>query len=292
MVTRNTYMKSLNGIPMDIDIDDKQFSLFQRLIYNESGINLTLAKKELLKSRLMKRLRERSLVSFKEYYQYVTNDDETGEELVSMLDCISTNLTEFFRESSHFDFLSKEVLPFLFETKKKTRSKKIRIWCAGCSTGEEPYSISMVLAEHGGRLAEWDIKILATDLSTRVLKKAMIGVYTKDQLSGLPIHMLNTYFKNRDDNLKNQYQVENYLKDMIVFRRLNLADKTFPFKGQFDFIFCRNVMIYFDKQTQAGLVAKFYHHLAQGGYLFIGHSESLAGTDNKFRYVRPTIYQK
>jgi chemotaxis protein methyltransferase CheR len=277
---------------MDIDIDDKEFSLFQRLIYNESGINLTPSKKELLKSRLMKRLREKSLVSFKEYYHYVTKGDITGEELVSMLDCVSTNLTEFFRESAHFDFLSEKVLPFLYETKKKTRNNKIRIWCAGCSTGEEPYSISMVLAKHIERLAEWDIKILATDLSTRVLKKAMLGVYTKDQLRGLPIHMQNAYFKNGEDNLKNQCQVKDYLKELIAFRRLNLTDETFPFKGQFDFIFCRNVMIYFDKQTQAGLVAKFYKHLAHDGYLFIGHSESLAGTDTKFRYIRPTIYQK
>ena len=277
---------------MDIDIDDKEFSLFQRLIYNESGINLTPSKKELLKSRLMKRLREKSLVSFKEYYQYVTKGDATGEELIRMLDCVSTNLTEFFRESAHFDFLSEKVLPFLSEMKKKTRNNKIRIWCAGCSTGEEPYSISMVLAKHIERLAEWDIKILATDLSTRVLRKATLGVYTKDQLRGLPIHMQNAYFKNGEDNPKNQYQVKDYLKELIAFRRLNLTDETFPFKGQFDFIFCRNVMIYFDKQTQAELVAKFYKYLAHYGYLFIGHSESLAGTDSKFRYVRPTIYQK
>ncbi|GAN34750.1 MAG: methyltransferase domain-containing protein [Candidatus Brocadia sp. AMX2] len=277
---------------MDIDISDKEFSLFQRLIYNESGINLTPAKKELLKSRLMKRLRERSLSSFKEYYKYVTEEDTTGEELVSMLDCISTNLTEFFREAAHFDFLSKKVLPVLLENKRKKREKRIRIWCAGCSTGEEPYSISMVLAECIEQLSEWDIKVLATDLSTRVLKKAMQGIYAKDRLQGIPLQMLNTYFEKGTHNFKDHYQIKESLRNLISFRRLNLTDETFPFKGQFDFIFCRNVMIYFNKQTQSKLVSKFYQYLTPDGYLFIGHSESLAGTETRFQYVRPTIYQK
>lgn len=277
---------------MDIDINDKEFGLFQRLIYNESGINLTPAKKELLKSRLMKRLRERSLDSFKEYYEYVTKKDTTGEELVSMLDCISTNLTEFFRESAHFDFLSEKVLPDLFANKRKIREKKIRIWCAGCSTGEEPYSISIMLSECIEQFSGWDTKILATDLSTRVLKKATQGIYEKERLRGVPLQMLNTYFKNGEHTLKNCYQIKDSLRDMIVFRRLNLTDEIFPFKGHFDFIFCRNVMIYFDKQTQSKLVSKFYKHLAPDGYLFLGHSESLAGTETRFRYVRPTIYQK
>ncbi len=277
---------------MGININDKEFSLFQRLIYNESGIDLSPAKKELLKSRLMKRLREKSLTSFKEYYRYVTEEDATGEELISMLDCISTNLTEFFRESEHFEFLSKKVLPALLEKKKKGREKKIRIWCAGCSTGEEPYTISMVLMEHMRQIGVWDVKILATDLSTRVLKKAMQGIYAKDRLKGIPLQLLNTYFKRGVHNLIDHYQIQDFLRNMVVFRRLNLTDETFPFKGQFDFIFCRNVMIYFNKQTQAELVSKFHRHLVPDGYLFIGHSESLNGTDTKFRFVQPTIYQK
>ena len=277
---------------MDIHISDKEFGLFQRLIYDESGINLTPAKKELLKSRLMKRLRERSFTSFKEYYTYVTEKDTTGEEMVSMLDCISTNLTEFFREIAHFDFLSKKVLPAVLENKRKKREKTIRIWSAGCSTGEEPYTIAMVLAENIQSIFEWDVKMLATDLSTRVLKKAKQGLYLKDRIKGISHQMLNTYFNCCDSMHGNYYQIKEQLKNMIAFRRLNLTDEIFPFKGQFDFIFCRNVMIYFDKQTQAELVSKFYRHLAPDGYLFIGHSESLTGTDNRFRYVRPTIYQK
>lgn len=277
---------------MDIDINDKEFDLFQRLIYDESGIKLTIAKKELLKSRLMKRLREMSLPSFTDYYHYVTEEDDTGEEKVMMLDCISTNLTEFFRESAHFDFLSKKGLPALLESKRKKRDKKIRIWSAGCSTGEEPYTLSIVLSEHIKSVCEWDIKILATDLSTRVLKKAMQGLYLNSSIKGVTPKMLNAYFKKGTGNYSNYYQVQDHLKNMIVFRRLNLTDELFPFKGHFDFIFCRNVMIYFDKETQSELVSKYYKHLAPDGYLFIGHSETLSGTNNKFRYVLPTIYQK
>lgn len=277
---------------MEIDINDKEFSLFQQLIYDASGIFLTPVKKELLKSRLMKRLRQKSLTSFKEYYNYVTQRDTTGEELVNLLDCISTNLTEFFREAAHFHFLSEKAIPALLEKKRKNYEKRIRVWSAGCSTGEEPYSISMVLAEHVQPQYEWDVKILATDISTRVLKKAMEGVYTKEQLKSVSPQLINAYFKKRVANNKDYYHLDDCLKNMVAFRRLNLTDEAYPFKGQFDFIFCRNVMIYFDKQTQSELVSKFYKHLTPDGYLFIGHSESLTGTNNKFRYVQPTVYQK
>jgi len=184
------------------------------------------------------------------------------------------------------------VLPALLENKKKKRDKKIRIWSAGCSTGEEPYTLSMVLSEHIRTPEDMDIKILATDLSTRVLKKAMQGLYLKDRIKGISPQMLSTYFKKGEGGLKDYYQVQDHLRKMIVFRRLNLTDEIFPFKGQFDFIFCRNVMIYFDKQTQSKLVSKFHKHLSPDGHLFIGHSESLTGTNNKFRYVQPTVYQK
>jgi chemotaxis protein methyltransferase CheR len=277
---------------MDIEIDDKEFGLFQQLIYEESGICLTPAKKELVKSRLATRLREKSFTTFKEYYKYVTDHDHTGEEMVCMLDCISTNLTRFFREDAHFDFLISTVIPRMLENKKNLRDNKIRIWSAGCSSGEEPYTISMVVSENITPLNNWNIKILATDLSTRVLKKAITGVYTKEQLKSVPPQMFSTYFKRLNGNTKNLYQIDDSLKNLIAFRRLNLTDSNFPFKGLFDFIFCRNVMIYFDKKTQNDLILKFYKHLSPDGYLFIGHSESLAGTSNKFRYVRPTIYQK
>ncbi|MBF8277420.1 MAG: cheR [Candidatus Brocadiaceae bacterium] len=277
---------------MEIEISDAEFNLFQRLIYDASGIFLTPVKKELLKSRLIKRVREHSLHSFKEYYHYVTERDPSGEELISVLDCISTNLTEFFREIAHFEFLSDHLIPSLIESKKKKHDKKIRVWSAGCSTGEEPFTLAMVLSESIPSLFDWDVKILATDISTRVLRKSMLGIYPKERLKGIPPHLLNTYFERENSSSKENYQVKQILRNMISFRRLNLMDDIFPFKGKFDFVFCRNVMIYFDKKTQGELVSKYYNHLAPQGYLFIGHSESLAGTDNKFKYVQPTIYQK
>jgi len=277
---------------MEMEITDTEFNLFQRLIYDASGIFLTPAKKELLKSRLVKRVREHSLHSFKEYYKYVTESDSSGDELISVLDCISTNLTEFFREIAHFEFLADRLVPGLLETKKKKNEKKIRVWSAGCSTGEEPYTLAMVLSESIPSLMEWDVKILATDISTRVLRKSMMGIYPKERLKGIPPHLSNTYFEREHSASKENFRVKEVLRNMISFRRLNLMDNIFPFKGNFDFIFCRNVMIYFDKKTQGELVSKFYKHLTPQGFLFIGHSESLAGTDNKFKYVQPTIYQK
>jgi len=273
---------------MDYDINDKEFDLFKQLIYSESGINLSPAKRELLKSRLSKRLRVLSLNSFKDYYKYVTEADTTGREIIHMIDCISTNLTDFFREITHFQFLKKRLLPSLLEKKQKNRERKIRIWSAGCSTGEEPYTISMVLSESIEQLSNWDIKILATDLSTRVLEKAKQGLYQKERLKNIDTQMISTYFKKAENG---HYQVKDSLKNMIVFRRFNLMDN-FPFKGQFDFIFCRNVMIYFNKQTQNELITKFYKYLTPEGYLFIGHSESLAGINSKFKYVVPTVYKK
>lgn len=277
---------------MEIDLTDQEFALFQKLIYDESGINLSPAKKELLKSRLIKRLRTLSLKSFREYHTYVTERDVTGKEMIHMIDCISTNLTEFFREIAHFNFLSGKLLPALLEKKKKMKEKKLRVWSAGCSTGEEPYTLSMVLNEHIEQIDRWDVKILATDLSTRVLEKAKKGLYHKDRLKSINAQRLQTYFKKGGDNFEDYYQVKDVLKNIIVFRRFNLMEQTFPFKGQFDFIFCRNVMIYFNKQTQTELISKYYKHLAPEGHLFIGHSESLAGTNSKFSYVIPTVYQK
>ncbi|MCF6149811.1 MAG: protein-glutamate O-methyltransferase [Candidatus Kuenenia sp.] len=277
---------------MEIDLTDQEFALFQQLIYNESGINLSPAKKELLKSRLVKRLRTLSLKSFKEYYKYVTEGDTTGKEMIHMIDCISTNLTEFFREIAHFNFLSGKLLPALLEKKRKNKEKRIRVWSAGCSSGEEPYSLSMILNEHIGQINTWDVKILATDLSTRVLEKAKQGLYHKDRLKNINAQLLHTYFRKGGSHFEDYYQTTDVLKKIIVFRRFNLMEKTFPFKGQFDFIFCRNVMIYFNKQTQSELISKFHKHLAPEGHLFIGHSESLAGTNSKFKYVIPTVYQK
>ncbi len=282
------------GYPLiqEFTLTDEEFELIRELVYSESGIKLSKEKKELVKSRLTKRLRKYGFHTFKEYYKYVTAIDKTGSELICLIDCISTNKTEFFREKAHFDFLNEKILPDLIKEKSKRGAYKLRGWSAGCSTGEEPFTIAITVYDHLDVPSMWDARILATDISTRVLEKAKQGVYEKEKLEGLPQEIIKTHFVCSKETNTTYYKVKEHLMKMIFFGRLNFMDDQFPFKGQFDFIFCRNVMIYFDKATQGELVSKFHKYLAPGGYLFIGHSESLSGVPNSLEYIQPTIYRK
>ncbi len=264
-------------------ISDQEFSQFRELLYTESGINLSEHKKTLLVSRLTKRLRKLELKSFSEYYNYVVNGVNGGEEFVRMLDLLSTNKTDFFREPKHFDFLADHIMPELSST------KKIRIWSSACSSGEEPYSIAITLCEAMGS-EKWDCKILASDLSTRVLAHAANGIYDKARVAGLDATRLHRYFLKgkKGDKVKAKKEIS----EMIIFKRINLMNDDYPIKTPLDLIFCRNVMIYFDKQTQERLVNNFYRYLKPNGYLFIGHSESLQWLETPFIPIAPTIYQK
>jgi len=264
-------------------ISDEEFSKFRELLYDESGINLSDHKKTLMVSRLTKRLRKLELQSFSEYYDYVVNGVNGGEEFVQMLDLLSTNKTDFFREPKHFDFLTHHIMPELEHV------KKIRIWSSACSSGEEPYSIAITLSE-ATKDARWDCKVLASDLSTRVLAHAANGVYEKGRVANMAPERVHRYFlkSKSGENVK----VKKELSDMIAFRRINLMNEDYPIKSKLDLIFCRNVMIYFDKQTQERLVNNFYRYLKPNGYLFIGHSESLQWLDTDFVQIAPTIYQK
>lgn len=264
-------------------ITDQEFSQFRALLYEESGINLSEHKKTLLVSRLTKRLRKLEMQTFSEYYNYVVNEVNGGEEFIQMLDLLSTNKTDFFRESKHFDFLKNRIMPEL------EHLKKIRIWSSACSSGEEPYSIAITLCEFMGSM-RWDCKILASDLSTRVLAHAANGVYEKERVKELDKTRLHRYFLKGKNNDK--VKVKKQLSEMIVFKRINLMHENFPIKTPLDLIFCRNVMIYFDKKTQERLVNNFYRYLRPNGYLFIGHSESLQWLDTPFVPVAATIYQK
>jgi chemotaxis protein methyltransferase CheR len=276
----------------EFTLTDKEFELIRTLVYSECGIKLSKEKKELVKSRLTKRLKTHSFYTFKEYYKYVTDIDKTGNELICLIDCISTNKTEFFREKAHFDFLNEKFLPDLIKEKSKVGYFRIRGWSAGCSTGEEPFSLAITVHNRLGASSRWDVKILATDISTKVLDTAKQGIYEKEKMEGLSQTITNTSFHCSRDAHTTYYKIKDYLRRMVLFGRLNLMDEQFPFTGHFDFIFCRNVMIYFDKQTQGTLVSKFHKHLAPGGYLFIGHSESLTGVPNSFEYIQPTVYRK
>jgi chemotaxis protein methyltransferase CheR len=271
-------------------LTDKEFLLFQKLVYEKCGINLHEGKKELVRSRLSKRLRSHNFNRFEDYYQYLIEDD-SGDELVKMLDAISTNLTSFFREPKHFDFFKEEVLPGFLKPADKPPAKALNLWSAGCSSGEEPYTLSICLREFMDGLRSFEYKILATDISTQMLTTAANGVYHQNQVRNLSKQVLKRHFQRGKGQWGQHVRLKQEIRNHIEFQRFNLMDP-FPRKDHFHVIFCRNVMIYFDRQVQQSVVNKFYDALVQGGYLFIGHSESLMGSQHQFQYVRPTIYQK
>ena len=270
---------------MKYSITPKEFEQFRALIYQESGINLNDNKQTLLVSRLSKRLRILQLDSFQAYYDLIAAQKD-GDEFTLLLDLVSTNKTDFFREPKHFDFLREQILPVLGST------RSIRIWSAASSSGEEPYTIAMTLYDGVSDPERWDFKILASDISTRVLARAASGVYEEDRVRALPKKIVERHFLKGVGDRAGMVKVKPHLAQMVRFRRINLMDNTYPIKTPLDLIFCRNVMIYFDRPTQAQLAVKFYHYLKPGGFLFIGHSESLQRVDQPFTAVAPTIYRK
>jgi chemotaxis protein methyltransferase CheR len=286
----------MTSVLQEIDLTEAEFRQISDLVYDYCRINLHDGKKELVRARIAKQLRAGGYSSAVEYIQRVESDP-TGRELVLLIDSVTTNLTSFFRESGHFNFLTTKHLPGLMTKKRATRELRLRAWSAGCSSGEEPYTLSMVLNKILEGQGAWDTKILATDISSRVLEIAKNGLYSETRLRDVPPDMLRQFFtleprgKQQADKTK-LYRVGPALRSLLTFRRLNLMDEPWPFNGRFDFIFCRNVMIYFDKPTQQKLVQRYWDALEPGGLLFTGHSESLTGIQHKFRYVEPTIYAK
>ena len=269
------------------ELKNSDFEKISRLVYEQCGIYLHEGKKELVKARLSKRLRAGGYKSFTEYYHHVTTEEGT-DELISMIDSISTNLTFFFREEAHFARLTHIIHSFL---EKQDRPKgDFRIWSAGCSTGEEPYSLAMTFLEAVGNHS-LRCSILATDISTKVLNTAQAGIYPDDKIKGVPLPVLRKYFQKGTGKSAGFVRVRNEVKQMVTFRRFNLMD-TFSVSNDFNIIFCRNVMIYFDKKTQNVLINKFYNVLKSGGYFFVGHSESLTGLKHQFKYVQPSVYVK
>ncbi len=270
---------------MNATLTDKEFEQFKSLIYEQVGITLDAPKKTLLTQRLGKRLRELELSTYQAYFDRVTSKGG-GEELTQLVDLISTNKTDFFREPVHFDFLREEVLPHVEAT------RTLRVWSSASSSGEEPYTIAMTLNDAISDCSQWDIKILASDISTRILAKAASGVYDDERVMQLPQDVVRRHFLRGKGEQTGKLKVRKHLSDLIVFRRVNLMAPAFPIKTPLDVIFCRNVMIYFDRPTQEALVGKFYRYLRPGGFLFIGHSESLQWVEHQFDYIKPTIYQK
>ena len=275
---------------LSTDLSDQDFRRLSSLVYKKCGINLHEGKKALVRARLGKRLRETGFKDFKAYYKFVTQEDG-GRELVRMLDAISTNLTKFFREERHFDFLKQVVIPTYVRNKNRAGLQRLRFWSAGCSSGEEPYSLAIWLLECLGKSPHTDVKILATDISTKVLAQANRGIYQAARLEKIETAVVRKYFQRGYNRQEGCFRIKPTLRKMVEFKRFNLMHP-FPFKEAFDLILCRNVMIYFDKRTQQALADKFYDSLRDGGYLFIGHSETLTGISHRFGYVQPSIYQR
>jgi chemotaxis protein methyltransferase CheR len=273
------------------DLGDREFERFRAIVHEGAGISLSEGKRDLLRARLGKVMRRKGIHDFGEYLRLV-EEDTSGRELTLLLDAVSTNVTSFYRESDHFQFLEAVVLPALKVQALAGGGRKVRAWSAGCSSGEEPYSLAITLREHFPEREGWDVRILATDLSTKVLALAHGGLYTAERVKSVPPHLLSkTFFVERNGEDEVYYRVRPEVRRMVSFGRLNLHGD-YPFKGPFDFVFCRNVMIYFDKPTQETLVNRFHRYVAPGGYLFIGHSESLNSVVHPFRYVRPSVYRK
>ena len=269
-------------------ITEKEFQLFKDIIYRSTGIHMSEKKRNLVVARLSKRLRALNLNTFSQYYEYLNSSIDAQDELNNLINRITTNKTDFFREKHHFDFLLNEVFPSYIEESRRGGERRVRVWSAGCSSGEEPYSIAMVLADAFKDERGWDLKILATDLDTDILTKATKGVYSSQQITPIPMGYLTKYLFRTPQG----YEVSPQIKSMISFRKLNLMDYAFPMKKPFDVIFCRNVMIYFNDQTKQDLVTKYHTHLKDKGYMFIGHSESLMYMKHLFRFLKHTVYQK
>lgn len=266
-------------------LSEKEFDYLSDLVFLYCGINLHRGKKEMVRARLCKRLRELGLGSFEEYCEHVQSAG--AEELTILIDTLSTNYTFFFREPKQFEFLDKQ-LPRMLQQKEVKKDRKFRIWSAGCSSGEEPYSIALLLAEALERTpARIDAKILATDVSSKVMERAMAGVYDERKLERVSDGLRRKYFERRG----NSFAVRDELKKLVAFRYLNIVGP-WPFQGRFHAVFCRNVMIYFDRNTQQELVQRYYDCLHPDGYLFLGHSESLINVRTGFRYIQPALYQK
>jgi chemotaxis protein methyltransferase CheR len=269
-----------------LQITETEFKQLSDFIKHNYGINLRKEKMSLLTGRLHNILVQNNLSSFSDYYNYIVSD-KTGRAVKTLVDKITTNHTYFMREVDHFDYFRDKLLPYFSKTLK---DKDLRTWSAGCSSGEEPYTLAMIIDEYfGAEKKLWDTKILATDISGKVLDKAKKAIYNSDSIASLPAHWKLNYFQKIDTE---KSILVDKIRNEIIYRRLNLMDETFPFKKRFHVIFCRNVMIYFNNNTKMELVRKFYNLMEPGGYLFIGHSETIDRDSGLYKYIRPSVYQK
>ncbi|MBS1243044.1 MAG: chemotaxis protein CheR [Nitrospirae bacterium] len=270
-----------------------EFGRFSEFIIGQCGIKMPPSKKIMLEARLQKRLRALNIPTFKEYFALIRGEDGHGE-LVHMLDAVTTNKTDFFREPVHFQYLAKTILPEVLSEKEgsKLRDRPLFLWSAGCSTGEEPYTLAMVLSEFAYQHPALRFSIIATDISTKVLDRARDGIYDEDRIAAVPDALKQRYVLRSKDRGRNLVRIVPELRAAVQFKRLNLMEESFSFSDPLDIIFCRNVIIYFDRSTQERLISRFCRVLKPDGYLFLGHSESVHGFDLPLRRITSTVYRK
>jgi len=279
-------------IPTLASMSEKDFEKFSRFIHANLGIKMPPQKKSMLEARLRKRLRALGMSSFEEYREYFFSDDGMAKEIVSLCDVVTTNKTDFFREAAHFDFLTRSALPDMQQRGLISSERPLKLWSAGCSSGEEPYTLSMVLSEYAAGNSGFSFSILGTDLSSRVLERAVNGIYTMERIVPVSDSLRRKYLlrsRNREEQL---VRVIPELRARARFMRLNFMDDDYGLDESFQAIFCRNVIIYFDRPTQARIVGNICRHLVPDGYIFMGHSETLNGMGLPLKQVAPSVYQR
>jgi chemotaxis protein methyltransferase CheR len=274
----------------DQSISNSDMGRLRTLIHAESGINLSVEKKTMLELRLRPRLRILTMNSYREYCDYVFSSRGQRDEIVPLLDAVTTNKTDFFREPGHFEYLAKRAIPEMM--KGGGSGRPLLVWSAGCSSGEEPYTLSIVLSEYANVHPGFHFRVLATDLCTTVLEKASLAVFNTEVAASVPAELRRRYFLRSLDRSSKQMRIVPELRSLVEFRRLNFMDTDYRLKDKADVIFCRNVIIYFDRATQENILQKLTHHLAPGGYIFLGHSETLSGLDVPLVSVGPSTYRK
>ncbi|MDR1054048.1 MAG: protein-glutamate O-methyltransferase CheR [Planctomycetaceae bacterium] len=269
-------------------ISDVEFHSIRDIVYERFGIALTEQKRGLVVGRLQKILRQHGFKTFKEYYEHLVAD-KTNVAITELANQITTNHTFFFRESEHFEFFKSDILPWMVKEHKAKKNNDLRIWCAAASSGEEPYTLIITLLEYFGMdYRNWDCGLLATDISEKALVAAKRGVYDQARLQGVSPSIVNKYFRKTAEG----FEVVDKVKKEVTIRKFNLMSERLPFKRQFDCIWCRNVMIYFDTPTKHALVNRMYEQTVNGGYLLIGHSETLSRDQTKWKYIKPAVYRK
>jgi chemotaxis protein methyltransferase CheR len=269
---------------------DKDFGKLSSFVYEELGIKMPSAKKIMLQSRLQKRLADLRISSFEDYIEFVFSEEGLESELIKMIDLITTNKTDFFRESSHFDYLTETALPEICSG--RSAKKNIKIWSAGCSSGEEPYTIAMVLKDYLQMYPDIDFEIFASDISMRILQKAATAIYPEERISTIPHVLKSKYFLKSKDQTNKTVRLVQEIRSRVTFHRLNFMDTYYAVEKEFDIVFCRNVLIYFDRETQQKVITKLASKLKHNGFFFLGHSESITNMKVPLRQIKPTVFRK